>query len=240
MKDSRVWRFAERVGLALPALPVWPLSILDAARPEPAKCSDDFDLTAIKRTSGIGAAVAAVAVIPWPALILLIIPVYLAGTAVPEALLARRETAARDEIDAELPFLAELMAVMLSAGIGMEPAFLKAVRETGGELRRYLERAAAEISMGETRARALAESAQSSPSREFKRFAAAIADADRFGMPMAPRLRTMAVEMRRARAARIREEAQKLPVKMLFPLVFLILPSFILLSAAPFIADLAG
>jgi len=56
---------------------------------------------------------------------------------------------------------------------------------------------------------------------------------ERAGMPLAGRLNAMALDRRRAAAAASRERLAKLPVKMLFPLAFLILPGFVLLTVVP-------
>jgi pilus assembly protein TadC len=52
-------------------------------------------------------------------------------------------------------------------------------------------------------------------------------------MPLAGTLNAVAADRRRAAAAASRERLAKLPVKMLFPLAFLILPGFVLLTVVP-------
>jgi Flp pilus assembly protein TadB len=63
-------------------------------------------------------------------------------------------------------------------------------------------------------------------------FSAAIAS-ETTGMPLAATLNATALDLRRAAAAASRERLAKLPVKMLFPLAFLILPGFVLLTVVP-------
>jgi pilus assembly protein TadC len=53
------------------------------------------------------------------------------------------------------------------------------------------------------------------------------------GMPLAATLTALASDRRRVAAAASRERLAKLPVKMLFPLAFLILPGFVLLTVIP-------
>lgn len=57
--------------------------------------------------------------------------------------------------------------------------------------------------------------------------------AERTGVPLASQLNAAATDRRRAAAAVAREGLAKLPVKMLFPLTFLILPGFVLLTVVP-------
>lgn len=56
---------------------------------------------------------------------------------------------------------------------------------------------------------------------------------ERAGMPLAGQLNATALDRRRAAASASRERLAKLPVKMLFPLAFLILPGFVLLTVVP-------
>ena len=53
------------------------------------------------------------------------------------------------------------------------------------------------------------------------------------GAPIAPMLRGQLAELRRRRSEQRRKQMAKLPVKLLFPLAFLILPGFVLLTVVP-------
>jgi tight adherence protein C len=55
----------------------------------------------------------------------------------------------------------------------------------------------------------------------------------RLGVPVAVRLRDLAREVRAERRSRREERARRAPVAMLFPLVFLILPAFVLAAVVP-------
>lgn len=57
--------------------------------------------------------------------------------------------------------------------------------------------------------------------------------AEASGMPIAAALNALSTDRRRAAAAEAREQLSKLPVKMLFPLAFLILPGFVMLTVVP-------
>jgi tight adherence protein B len=56
---------------------------------------------------------------------------------------------------------------------------------------------------------------------------------DRLGTPAAPALRGLASEVRAEYRRAGTAWARTVPVRLLFPLVFLVLPSFLLLAVAP-------
>ena len=57
--------------------------------------------------------------------------------------------------------------------------------------------------------------------------------ADRFGTSVADSLRVHAESLRTKRKLRAEEAATKLPVKLLFPLIFCIFPSLLLVMLGP-------
>ncbi len=190
------------------------------------------------RGAGLVAGLAGVVFLPKPFAYIAMVPVYFLGTGAPallrNAALARTEAA----IDAGLPDLADLMTLLVEAGIGLSRALPIAARESTGALRERLDAALAQIEVGVARQEALEYAAAVSPSNDFKAFARLFAEADRYGTPVAEALRAFAEDARDKQLGRVREEAQKLPIKMLFPLVFMILPAFILLTAGPLAASM--
>ena len=88
-----------------------------------------------------------------------------------------------------------------------------------------------QIGMGRTDAmRALGERTDV---EELRSFVTAMVQADAFGIPIANVLRVQAKEMRIKRSQRAEEKAQKVPVKILFPLIFCILPSLFIVVLGP-------
>ena len=198
----------------------------------------DEALVSAQRAAGVLAGIGCVIAISKPLAYAAAPLMYLAGTYLPLMLRdAARQRLVR-EIEAGLPDLADLMTVLVEAGVDVGRALTIAAGETSGVLRDVLDNALAEIRLGLTRQAALSGVAAESSSTEFQAFVRLFAEADRYGVPIAAGLRAFAEDARDKELCRSREEAQKLPVKLLFPLVFLILPAFLLLTAGPLIVSL--
>jgi len=129
-----------------------------------------------------------------------------------------------------LPTLLDLLSLLLLSGQGLQPALRKASKACGDPLRYELDRVFRAVEMGVPRQQALAALEERIPADEMRRFIRSVLRAERFGAPLADVVGSLAVEMRRDRRARLQERAHKAPVKILFPLVFMILPSFLLLT----------
>ncbi len=158
-----------------------------------------------------------------------------AGAITACAVVSRRRSAQqrrRREIEGAMPDAVELLVLCVHAGWSPHQAIAElairappAVREAFADVERHVHRgrslADALGSLGERLGPAGAE------------VAAAVAGADRDGLPLAPVLDRLAIEARTARRRVGDAEARRLPVRLTFPLVCCTLPSFVLLTIAP-------
>lgn len=151
----------------------------------------------------------------------------------PDFMLKLRAKRRRESMAAQVPDAVDLLAVCTQAGLNLSLAFKRVARRTGGALGDELRRMVDETELGVPRAAALRNLAERTASKEVEGLVSAISNADRFGTEVAVTLETFAQETRAARRRRSEEEARRAPVKILFPLVFLILPAFILLTVVP-------
>ena len=145
----------------------------------------------------------------------------------------RAERSRRRAADAEVPQLLDLLAAASSAGLAAPLALQRSVEALSGPLGAELRLAVGRIELGERWRTELADLAQRLELPDLRRTVAALARTEALGAPLAAACADLAAEVRDARRARTTERARTAPVKMLFPLVFLVLPAFLLLTVVP-------
>lgn len=140
------------------------------------------------------------------------------------------------ELMEALPDALDLMMVCVEAGLGLDAAMNRAASEIGlrsEALADELNLVALELRMGVKRERALRNLALRSGVDDMSSFVAMLVQSDRFGTNVADALRIQAETMRTHRRLRAEETAAKIPLKLLFPLIFLIFPSLMLVLMGP-------
>lgn len=136
-----------------------------------------------------------------------------------------------DELDRELPLILDLLQVAVSAGATPYRALELAVQwgpPTGG---RALGLALHATRVGSSLSDALETTASDAPT--LAPVTDVLVASDRLGAPAGPALTRLAHEVRADLRRRAEARARTLPVKLLFPLVFLVLPAFGLLTIVP-------
>jgi Flp pilus assembly protein TadB len=157
-----------------------------------------------------------------------------AGWRLPDLVLARRARARRRRAEAAIPELLDLVAVSVTAGLTPRLALDRAGRAlTTGTLASELEDARRSVALGRSWSAALRRTADRLDLRDMRRLSSTLERSARLGAPVAERLRGLAREVRAERRSRQEERARRAPVAMLFPLVFLILPAFVLAAVVP-------
>jgi hypothetical protein len=141
---------------------------------------------------------------------------------------ARREDAA---LAAELPVTLDLLGVAVGAGCTPYLAVDMAVRWAPPAMAARLAGARAACALGATFAGALDDLAARSP--PLAPLADALLASDRLGAPVGPALARLAAEQRSDLRRRAEAHARRVPVRLLFPLVFVVLPAFGLLTVIP-------
>lgn len=158
------------------------------------------------------------------------------GYYLPNGILARLVESRKNEIQDALPDALDLMTVCVEAGLGLDAAMNRAASEIGMRseaLEDELNLVALELRMGLKREVALRNLALRTGVDDVSSFVAMIVQADRFGTNVAEALRIQGETMRTHRRLRAEERAAKIPLKLLFPLIFFIFPSLMLVLMGP-------
>jgi tight adherence protein C len=142
---------------------------------------------------------------------------------------ARRQ----DQIRKALPDAMDLLTVSVEAGMGFDAAVAQVAAAMPGPLARELARMLQEMQMGQRRGEALRALAARSRVLELRSMASAVIQATDLGIPIAHVLREQAGEMRLRRRQRAEEQAQKVPVKVIFPLVLCLFPALFIVVIGP-------
>ncbi len=158
------------------------------------------------------------------------------GYFLPNAVLARKITLRKREIFESFPDAIDLMTVCVEAGLGLDAALSRVGEEmylTSPTLAEELHLVNLELRAGSTRERALRNLALRTGVEEVDMLVAMLVQADRFGTSVADSLRVHSDSLRTKRRQRAEEAAAKIPVKLLFPLIFCIFPSMLLVLLGP-------
>jgi tight adherence protein C len=141
----------------------------------------------------------------------------------------RRQT----EIVKALPDALDLLTISVEAGLGFDAAMSKVAEKWDNELSLAFNRVIQEIQMGKLRREAMRDMADRMDVPDVSSFVAAIIQADQLGVSIAKVLRIQSEQMRIRRRQRAEEKAHQAPVKMLFPMAFLIFPALFIVLLGP-------
>ncbi|WP_028048929.1 type II secretion system F family protein [Cellulomonas sp. URHD0024] len=167
------------------------------------------------------------------ALILLVAVFGLSGVLVRDWLLTRQIRARESRMMAELPTVAELLALAVGAGEGAIGALERVVRTTHGELTGELARTLADARAGMPLTAALDGLADRTGLSALARFAEGVAVAVERGTPLADVLRAQAQDVREEGRRELMEAGGRKEVAMMVPVVFLILPITVVFAVFP-------
>ena len=155
------------------------------------------------------------------------------GYMLPVMWLGRKISGRKKAITKALPDALELLCISVEAGLAFDLALQRVTQKWDDELAREFKRVLSDVRLGRTRREALKDLAVRTGVEDVQTFTAAVIQADQLGVSMSKILRLQSDQMRVRRRQRAEEAAQKAPIKMLFPMVFLIFPALFVVILGP-------
>ena len=145
-----------------------------------------------------------------------------------------------EQMQRALPDALDLLSISVEAGLGFDAALSQVARNTDGPLAQELARVLQEMQIGLGRSAALRALGERNSLADLRSFTSAMVQADAFGIPVGQVLRVQSGEIRLKRRQRAEEQAQKVPVKIMIPLVLFILPCLFIAVIGPAIISMVG
>ena len=139
-------------------------------------------------------------------------------------------------IQKALPDFLDMLSSTVQAGLALNAALAYAVDAAPGALGEEIQEVLSEIRLGRSRAEALKAAAERTNQQEFKTAVLAIAQSERLGSNISKALIDLAEDTRNHRIMLVEEAAAKLPVKMVFPMAFFMLPAIFVIIFGPIAA----
>jgi tight adherence protein C len=155
------------------------------------------------------------------------------GWVAPMTLVRKRAQRRFEKIDYELPELIDLLVVTVEAGLGFNGSLQVASERVQGPLGDELRLTMQQQSMGLTTNEALTNMLERCDTPLMRSFVRSVLQGETLGVSIGKIMRDLATEMRKRRRQAAEEKAQKAPIKILFPLVFLIFPSMFVILLGP-------
>jgi tight adherence protein C len=162
------------------------------------------------------------------------------GLFVPDIYLHNLGQKRQIELQKGLPDALDMMTICVEAGLGFDASLIRVARNLKGPMAEECARALQEMQMGLSRAEALRSLLERTDVVELRVFVSAVIQSSELGISIADVLREQAAQMRVKRRHRAEEKAQKLQVKLLFPLITCLLPAMFVVILGPAIIQIAG
>jgi tight adherence protein C len=155
------------------------------------------------------------------------------GFFLPSMFLSSMVRRRQEAIVKKFPDALDLMSICVDAGLTFDGAMAKVDEKWDGALAEEFGRVIYEMQLGKSRRQALRDMSDRMEVPDVTSFVAAILQADQLGVSIGRVLRIQSEQMRIRRRQRAEEKAHQAPVKMLFPMVFLIFPSMFIILLGP-------
>ncbi|MFL6109338.1 MAG: type II secretion system F family protein [Marmoricola sp.] len=157
----------------------------------------------------------------------------IAGYMAPNLYLYQQAYDRAEVMQRALPDAIDLLTISVESGLGFDAAVAQVARNTDGPLADEFARMLQEMQIGRGRSDALRSMAERTNLPDLRGFVSAMVQADAFGIPIGQVLRVQSSEIRVKKRQWAEEKAQQVPVKILVPLIFCILPCLFIAVLGP-------
>jgi tight adherence protein C len=155
------------------------------------------------------------------------------GFWLPDVLLLNAGQKRQQALRKSVPDALDMLTVCVEAGLGFDAGLAQVARNAEGPIAGEFARLLREMQIGKSRVVAFTDLAARTTVPELRIFVSALVQSDKLGIPLAGVLREQSAEMRVKRRQRAEEQAQKVPVKILFPLLLCIFPALFVVLVGP-------
>lgn len=174
---------------------------------------------------------------PPPALLLPSVPLGAVGAFLPVFWLSSRAGARQTTMVRGLPDSLDLLTICVEAGLGLDGALHRVTETQSGPFVDELRQMLREIGIGKTRRQALLDLADRTDIDDVRSFANALIQAEQMGTSLGQVLRVQSQRLRVRRRQRAEQDSRRAPVKMVFPLVFCLMPSLFIFILGPIVVS---
>lgn len=154
----------------------------------------------------------------------------------PNLYVYHRQAQRTQKVRHHLPDAVDLLEVCVTSGMGLDMswnAVADEIRQVCPILADEMTLTNLEMNLGVSRPVAMRHMAERTGADEMSSLVAVLIQSERFGTSIAEALRTFATSLRELRSQRAEERAEKMAVKLLFPMVVLIFPAVFIVAAGP-------
>jgi len=159
----------------------------------------------------------------------------------PNLVVAVQRDRRRAEIRRHLPDSIDLLEICVSSGMGLDMAWnsvAEEIRRVSQIFSDEMELTNLEMNLGVPRHVAMKHMAERTGAEDISSLVALLIQSDRFGASIVDALRTFARSMREMRGQKAGEEAERMSVKLLFPLVLFIFPALLIVMVGPALIEM--
>jgi len=147
--------------------------------------------------------------------------------------IASKITNRKKEMYSQFPNVLDLLYVSVSAGLGFDQSIGYIVSKSEGALIDEFAKVQRATNLGKPRKEALMEFSERCNSQEISTFVVSVTQADELGTSMQSVLKIQSESIRKAHKQKVEEEAQKLSVKILIPMIMFIFPVIFIILLGP-------